>query len=179
MQERYDITIRLLHWTIAALIFTLIGLGMWMTELPNSDPNKLSYILLHKSLGVTALILVIGRIAMRILTSAPALPDTIAPSERKLAHLGHVALYVLMVAVPLSGYVLSMTSKYGIEWFGVELYNYIGVNEELHEIAEEAHEVLPYILLALVVIHVAGVIKHKRFDKPATNLLPRISLCRK
>lgn len=179
MQDRYDITIRLLHWGIAVLIFVLIALGMVMENLPHDAPNKLSYILLHKSLGVTALVLVIARIAMRILTPTPALPETIKASERKLAHVGHFMLYVIMLAVPLSGYVMSMTSKHGITWFGIELYNYIGINEDIHELAEEAHEVLPYILLALVAMHVAGVIKHKRFDKPATNLLPRISLLRK
>jgi cytochrome b561 len=175
-KTQYDITIRILHWAIAALIFTLIALGWWMSELPRTDANKLSYILLHKSLGISVLILIIGRVAMRLLTPIPPLPDSISASEQKLAKAGHFALYVFMFATPLSGYIMSMASGYGIEWLGIKLHNYIGVSLELAENMEEVHETLPYILLAVVGVHVAGYLKHRFFDSSKVDLLTRISL---
>lgn len=177
MTDRYDITIRVLHWLMAALLLTLIAIGWWMSDLPKEDPSKLSFILLHKSLGVTALLLIIGRLGVRFMTKAPALPESIPATEQKAAKLAHLALYGLMIAIPLSGYVMSMASGYGIEWFGIKLHNYIGVDLELAETLSEVHEILPNILLVVVALHIAGVIKHRRFSATPVNLLPRISLC--
>lgn len=174
--QRYDITLRILHWLIAIAILGMIGFGWWLEGLPSNDASKLSLIMLHKSLGITILILVIGRISMRLLTTIPPLPAQISKKDKTMAHLGHALLYVLMIITPISGYIMSMASIYGVEWFGIKLYNYIGTNPALAEAAYAIHEIVPYVLLGVIGLHVAAVIKHKYSDKPPIDLMPRISL---
>lgn len=177
--QKYDITIRILHWTLAVALLGMIGFGWWLESLPKDDPSKLSYILLHKSFGITVLILAIGRVIMRCFTKAPPLPSTLSKTDKGIAHFGHFLLYILIIVTPLSGYVMSMASIYGVEWHGIKLYNYIGMNLTLAQTANQIHTTAPYILLGLIVLHICAVLKHRFLDKPPINLLPRISLRKK
>ena len=111
MTTPYHPLARGLHWLMALLIAGLLVLGHYMSELPLS-PEKLQYFSWHKWAGVTVFALLWVRLAWRLVHRPPALSDTLSPLQQRLAHTGHGALYLLMLAMPLSGWLMS--SAYGI-----------------------------------------------------------------
>lgn len=160
---------------MAAIILTLLGLGIYMSEfLPKDAPNRMEIYNLHKSLGAMALVLIFFRIINRLINKAPALPQSISKLEITLAHLCHFALYFLMILTPLSGYLMSNSFGYPAVFFGYELPFLIEKNLELGKFFSETHELSAYILLGLITIHVSAVIKHRFFDKPENDVLKRM-----
>src|SRR4051812_16772299 len=104
---KYPLSSRIFHWLMAVLILFMLGLGIYMTRiLPKDAPNHLQVYELHKSFGVLVLILVFLRIINRYIAGVPPLPESISKIERILANLGHFAVYVFMILVPLSGYLM-------------------------------------------------------------------------
>lgn len=172
--EKYPYALRMLHWLMAAILLGLIAVGWYMAELPKEDPSKFMFYGWHKSFGVLALLLIVLRIAIRLRSSVPPLPEALGAMVNRLSHAGHKLLYLLMALVPLSGYTLSVAGGHEVKMFGIPIPALLPKNEELGELAEELHELLPYLLLAVIVVHVAGVVWHRVVDKQ--NLLPRISL---
>lgn len=172
---KYALSSRIIHWFMALVILFLLGLGIYMTEfLPKDSPNHLQVYELHKSFGVVALIFIFIRIVNRFIKKAPALPDTMPKIEQILSHLGHLGLYVLMLIVPLSGFLMSNSFGFPVKFFGTELPVLIGTNFDQGKLFAEAHELGAYALLGLVVVHVAAVIKHRFFDKPENDVLKRM-----
>ena len=110
-----------LHWIMAIVILGMIACGWYMAELEGEDPLRPVLYDLHKSFGVTALVLVLFRIVLRFSSEKPSLPESFSKLEIKAANAGHVLLYVLMVAVPLSGYAMSTLFGFPVKWFGLEL----------------------------------------------------------
>ena len=175
---KYNILLRLIHWITAICIIGLIVSGYFMTELDADKGDTLwgfgkwDMYGLHKSFGVLTLIFVAIRIILRIATKIPELPFEIKPIDAILAKLGHFALYILMIAVPVSGVIMSMAGGYGVKLFGYKLPDLIEKDKELGGIAHELHEILPYVLAGIVVVHVLAVFKHIFIDK--VNLLKRM-----
>jgi len=163
-----------MHWLMALLIMGMIGIGWYMAELPRENPLKGTLVGLHKSFGALLLILFFVRVGIRFATAIPELPQTMQLLERRLATIGHKLLYVFIGIVPLSGYAMSNFYGYGVSLFGLPLPKIFPENKELAGLAHEAHEVLPYILLVIIVVHVAAVIRHRFFDRPENDVLPRI-----
>lgn len=157
---------------MAIVIFGLIAVGYYMTDLQKTDPSRMDFYNLHKAFGFTILILFFVRIALRHFSKLPAMPDSIKPNEIKLAKLGHFGLYALIFAVPFAGVVMSNSYGYGINYFGFEIAPFFPENKPLAEIVGEIHETLAYAMLGLVAVHAAAVLKHYLVDK--TNLLNRI-----
>lgn len=176
MTEKYNILIRIIHWLTAICIIGLIVAGYFMTELGKEDTllglGKWDIYGLHKSFGVLIIGLFILRVILRLATKIPKLPDQISKTDKKLAHLGHLALYALMIAIPVSGFVMSQAGGYGVKFFGYELPILIEKNKEIGGIAHELHEILPYVIAGIIAIHVFAVIKHIVKDK--VNLLKRM-----
>ena len=172
---KYPLSSRLIHWLMAVVILFLLGLGIYMTDfLPKDAPNHLEVYSLHKSIGVIALILIFVRILNRLILKAPKLPETLKKSEQILSHLGHFGLYVLMLCVPLSGYLMSNSFGFPVHLFSIEMPMLVERNLELGKLFAEAHELCAYALLGLVVVHILAVIKHRFFDKPENNVLKRM-----
>lgn len=193
--ERYTKTAIILHWLIALLIIAMLALGLWMHELPKDAPKAASFDLfnwglymvtlpepvsvrtfyfnLHKSIGVTLMALIFFRVFWRFTHPAPAFPQTMKAWEQKLADLGHKALYLLMLALPLSGFIMSVYSKWGILWFGVPLVEGLD-NPQLRDLFKEVHEISAWLIILLIVFHVIAAIKHKVVDKDDT--MKRMSL---
>jgi len=172
---KYPLSSRIIHWIMALLIFFMLGLGLYMTKvLPKDAPNHLQIYELHKSFGVLVLILVLVRIINRLVKGAPPLQETIAKIERILAHLGHFGLYVLMVVVPLSGFLMSNSFGFQVKFFGIELPFLTGQNFDRGKIFALAHQLLAYTLLALVIVHILAALKHRFFDKPENDVLKRM-----
>lgn len=191
---RYDKVAILLHWVVGVLILGMFALGFWMHELPKelkvdsldlfelgiytvqfSEPTSLRtfYFNLHKSIGVTVLALVVFRVFWRLRHVPPAFPQTMQAWEKKLAEVVHRAMYLLMLAMPLSGVLMSIYSKYGIQWFGITLVEGLD-NPALRDTFKEAHEMIGFLLLLLIVLHVVAAIKHKVVDKD--DVMQRMSL---
>ncbi len=146
-----------------------------MTQfLPKDSPDHLKIYELHKSLGIIALALIIVRIINRFLKKAPPLPTTMPKIEVILANLGHFGLYVLLVCVPLSGYLMSNSFGFPVHLFGIEMPFLTGTNYALGKLFATAHEFGAYALLGLVILHVLAVIKHRYFDRPEHDVLKRM-----
>lgn len=173
--QKYPLSSRILHWLMALLILGMLGIGIYMTDfLPKDSPNHLKIYELHKSFGVMVLILVFIRIFNRLITKVPPLPETISKIEKILAHLGHFALYALMILIPLSGYLMSNSFGFPVHFFGIEMPFLVEKNFEHGKIFAEAHEILAYTLIAVIVLHIAAVVKHRYFDKPENDVLKRM-----
>jgi cytochrome b561 len=159
---------------MALFIIGMIAVGWYMHSLPRNDDLKNTLVGLHKSFGALILILFFVRVFLRFATKIPPLPKTIPPIERKLAHLGHGILYILIGIVPFSGYAMSNLHGSDVNLFGIKLPRLFLENKEFAHLSHEAHEILPYILLAIIIIHIAAVIKHRFFEKPQNNVLKRM-----
>ena len=186
---QYTTVAKLLHWLIAIAIFGMFALGWYMSELPKEAPKQMAFDLfdwgivtwqvaeeisvrtfyfnLHKSLGVTIFALILFRIFWRFTHKPPAILNTYKAWERKLANGAHHLLYLLMVALPLSGIVMAVASKYGIKWFGLEFIGGLD-NKPLREAFKEVHEIVGVIMLLVIILHIAGALKHKFIDKDDT-----------
>jgi cytochrome b561 len=164
--QRYNYPSMLLHWLIAVLIISAFALGTIMTDMKFS-PTKLQYYAWHKWLGVCILALVAVRLLVRLFSPQPA-PLTSSSWETILAKCTHIGLYVLMFSVPLSGYFMSLAAGYPVVLFKViELPVFIGADPILKESLTELHELLNYVMLATVLLHIAGALKHQIVDKKA------------
>lgn len=172
---KYALSSRILHWLMAAVILFLIGLGIYMAHfLSKEAPNRMDIYSLHKSLGVLVLGLVFVRIVNRLIFKVPALPNSLPKLEKIAAHFAHFGIYLLMIAVPLSGYLMSNLFGFPVHFFGMNLPSIVSANPELGMTVHESHAIFAYVLLGLVALHVAGVVKHKFFDKPENDVLGRM-----
>ena len=177
--DRYPTSLRMLHWVRAVLIAGLLWAGWHMTGMNDEVASKYElYYPWHKSFGVLMLLVVLVQIALRWRT--PKLPqplETLAGHERFLSQLVQRAMYVLIMIVPLMGY--SMSSTYtmsdGVFFFGVNLPELLPKNDDWFVVFQWLHKVLAYTLLGLIVLHVAGALKHRFFDPdPRNDVLRRM-----
>lgn len=165
MLQRYTGTAIALHWLIALLVIANFTLGLVMVDIPGLTPTKLKYFSWHKWAGVTVLLLATLRLLWRLRHRAPALPDTMPAWEKSAAHASHFLLYVLLFAVPLSGYFYSLAAGVPVVYFGViELPVLIGRDPELKELLETTHFGLNMLLAATVALHIAAALKHQFID---------------
>ena len=175
MNTHYTATAKLLHWLIALMIFGMLAFGFYMTGLDLS-PTKLELYSWHKWAGVTVFMLVLVRLAWRIGHKPPALPAHMPAIERLAAHAGHHLLYVLMLAIPLSGWLMSSAKGFQTVWFGVlPLPDLLTKDKALGNLLETVHVVLNYTLIAVLLGHVGAALKHHFIDRDdvLTRMLPR------
>ena len=179
-RDDYTSGTKTLHWLIALLILVLFPLGWVMGDFTGAQ--KAQAYNLHKSLGATVLILMALRLVWRGLYAAPALPSTMPPMEQTAAKLGHLALYALLIALPLTGWALISTSEKPSLFFGTPfpLLPYLAAlpadtKKEYHEALEGAHEFLANGLIFLVAAHVAAALRHAILLKDGvfSRMLPR------
>jgi len=157
---RYTSPAVILHWLIALLIFVGFPLGVYMHDLPLS-PTKLQLYSYHKWIGISVLLLVGLRLVWRVTHTPPPLPADLKAWERAASHAAHGALYLLMIAVPLTGWLMSSAKGFQAVWFGVlPLPDLVGKDRALGETLEDAHEILNFVMLGLVSLHVAAALKH-------------------
>ena len=169
---RYNMVSIVLHWLIALMIFCAFPLGLYMADLPLS-PQKLQYYSWHKWAGVSIFFLVLLRILWRIGHKPPA-PLPMPKLQLLAAEAVHHLLYVFMVIIPLSGWLMSSAKGFQTVWFGVlPLPDLLEKNHDLGELLEVVHEFLNYGLLLLVGVHFAAALKHHFIDKD--GLLSRMN----
>ena len=173
--QRYTLPAIVLHWLIAALIIGAFTLGLVMTDMPGITPTKLRYFNWHKWAGVTVLLLATLRLLWRLGHRPPALSDAMPAWQRGAAHGLHHLLYVLMFAVPLSGYFFSLAAGRPVVYFGLfQLPVLIGPDPALKETLQEVHEWLNWFMAAIVALHVLAALKHAFIDRDGTmrRMLP-------
>ena len=148
------------HWIVALLILGQFALGK-IAEGMKLSPAKLDLFVWHKSVGVTVLLLVVLRLAWRFADPPPAPPANTPAWETKLAVAGHYLLYVLMFAVPISGWWVSDASRVPFKaYFAVPMPDLIETNRSVQEIAEGAHEILVMTLVTIAIGHVVAALRH-------------------
>ena len=152
-----------LHWLLALMIAGSFSMGVYMSDLPVS-PNRLKLYSWHKWAGVTILALSALRLLWRLTHKPP--PDAAMPAwQAKAAHLTHGLLYALFFAVPLAGWAYSSSAGFPVVWFGVlQLPDFVPVDKALAEVLKATHGNLAWALAGLVLLHVAGAIKHHFID---------------
>ena len=175
---RYTRTAIGLHWLLALLLLGMFVVGLYMTSLPFS-PQRLKLYNWHKWAGIVVLTLSFLRLLWRLTHRPPALPDAVLaamPAWQRLAHHAtHGALYLLFFAIPLLGWAYSSAAGFSIVVFGVlPLPDFVPVDKALAEAIKPWHGYAAYALAALVVLHVAAVLKHQFVDRDSllTRMLP-------
>lgn len=166
--ERYGAVAVALHWLIAAGFIFMLGLGVYMADLPLSDPDKFSLYQWHKSIGITILLLAAVRLIWRTVNVVPPLPPGLKPYERFLARLTHGSLYAALFAMPLAGWVMVSASPYGIPTmlYGVVEWPHIGWIESspqkgaIEDWAHTAHWVIAILAGLALLLHIGAALKH-------------------
>lgn len=150
-----------LHWLTAILILGLAVIGLYMTELPTS-PSKIQIYALHKSFGITVLVLTILRLIWRLFSKAPVDIGNSPQYQVISAKLVHLALYATLFMMPISGWLYNSASGYPLRWFNfITLPKlFTGFNPDIKHFALEAHETLFYILAGLLFIHAGAALWH-------------------
>ncbi len=166
--DRFGFISKFFHWSVGVLVLILLPVGFLMTGMEFS-PSKLTLYMLHKSFGITVLVLVIGRAAWRIISPRPKKLPTHKEWEDKLAKAVHFALYVCLILMPLSGWVMSSAGGFPATFFGLfPLPVLMQKNEDVFEITRNVHTVIAWSILGLLALHFAGAFKHHLIDRDET-----------
>lgn len=165
---------KFLHWTIASLIFVQFALG-WTAASWRLSPTKLDLFVWHKSIGLLILLMVLVRLLWRFANPAPALPAEMQPRERTAARASHGLLYLLMLIMPVSGWVINSAAKVPFRVFWLfPLPAIVAPDKMLAELAKQVHLILFIAIAAVVALHMAAAFRHhlvKRNDT-LTRMLP-------
>ena len=156
MNMRYDTVARALHWAMAALILLALALGMLHDAL-----KPMNVMPLHKSLGLSVLVLAVVRIVWRMTHAAPPLPASLPPVQRALTAMVHGLLYLLMLAMPMSGWATASAGKYPLSYFGLLAVPKLAMSKPMGAIAHQAHGVQGWLMLALLAGHIGAAIWHR------------------
>jgi len=165
-KARYTRAAVVFHWLLAVLVFTMIGLGLYMTDIPKGSPDRAFYFNLHKSIGVTTALLVIARLWWRAKNPPPSLPTSMAGWEIQAARVSHALLYMCLIVMPLSGFAATQFTKYGVKYFNLFKIPPMGSeNKVAYDLLQGIHGVTATLLIALVIVHVLAALKHLLVDR--------------
>ena len=154
-----------LHWLVFALVVGMVALGWTMVPLP-LGVQKLRLYDLHKSIGIIVFSLMAARLLWRLSNPPPALPEHMKTWERRLARISHVLLYIILFAMPLSGWIMSSAANFPVSAFGLfVLPDLVKPDKALLENMKTFHRFASYGLIALFSLHVAGALKHHFVDR--------------
>jgi cytochrome b561 len=161
----YDAVARLLHWLTAVLVATMVAMGLTMASLDPGKAQKTLFVL-HESLGLTLLFLTLFRIGWRLSRSAPPPSRDLSPLEVRASGAVHWLLYVVLLAMPITGYVFVVAGGFPLTYFDLaKVPRLLAKHEGLWEIAETAHLSLQYAVYALVIMHAAAALHHHFFRR--------------
>jgi len=174
-RDRYGAVAMTLHWLLAAAILFMLWLGLFMTSLEDSDPRTFPLFQVHKSIGLTILILSVARLLWRLANPAPPPPAHSPRWERIAARAVHALFYVLMIAVPLMGWATVSSAPLAVptQWFGLFEWPHIPVLADLPRAQKRliepslagTHGALAFSMLVLAGLHAAAALKHHFRDR--------------
>ena len=172
---RYGAVAMALHWLLAALILFMLALGLFMTSLEETDPRTFPLFQLHKSIGLTILMLSFVRLGWRLANPAPALPTAMSAWEHFAARGVHVLFYMLMIAIPLMGWATVSSAPLAVPtmWFGLFEWPHIPFLADLPRAEKRViegplattHAILALSMLGLVALHAVAALKHQFRDR--------------
>lgn len=164
--HRYGRVSRMLHWTTAILFLFLIPMGIFASIIPEDTEYRNAYYVVHKTLGVIVFALLIIRLIWNRISKRPELDHSIKTHERKMAHVAHIALYGMMIAIPLSGFIMTSFHGYPTFFFAWELKPLWAPSNTATIIWGTMHKyLLPYLLYIILGAHILGALKHHFIDK--------------
>jgi len=173
-EGRYTTVAVALHWLVAVLVVAQFAFGWWMQEIPKYPTGlRAEAFNLHKSVGLLLLALMLLRLGWRAGHPPPALP-AMPRWQSNAARATHIGLYVLLVAMPLTGYLGSAFSGYPVRLFGWVLPAWAARDDAVKAWMSSAHLAVSWSLLAVFVVHVAGAVKHAAIDRD--GLMRRMSV---
>lgn len=171
----YSSLSKFFHWFIAIVVILMLSFSFFLGDVPEQYAGT-AY-MIHKSFGLTVLGLMLLRIVWLLYAGRPPLPATVPNWQRFIARTVQYSLYVFLILMPLSGWIMSVAGTYIPSYFG--LFNVpipgITADEQLNKLMDQTHTTIAWIIIALLVLHIAGAIKHHFIDKDDVlrNMLPR------
>jgi cytochrome b561 len=163
--ERYGRVSRMLHWTTAILFIFMIPTGIFASMIPVEAWYRTEYSVVHKTIGFIILGLLIARLVWNRRSKRPALDSSLKPREHKLAHGAHIMLYILMLAVPVTGYIMTSFHGYPSFFFMIKLEP-LWAQSDVYIVWGLFHKyLLQYLVYLVLGAHVIGALKHYFIDK--------------
>lgn len=158
MDRRYSGVAIAFHWVIALFVIVNIAVGILHEPVPALG----AWMPGHKAIGITVLFLTLGRLAWRLAHRPPPLPAETKAWERGVAHATHWTLYALLLAMPITGWLMvsGAEKRRPLTWFGAFDIPYLPVSRAAGGFGGDAHGVLGWLMLALVVLHVGAALRH-------------------
>jgi cytochrome b561 len=158
---RYSGVAVVLHWLIAVCLFGQIAFGWFLETIPKGTPLRGPYVNIHKSTGILLGLLIVVRILWRLAHRPPEYPSFLGAWERVASRWTQFLLYTCMLVMPLSGYIASNFSKYGVKFFNAIPFPPWGSNNpQIYAVFNTTHVVTSYLLVALIVFHLLGALRH-------------------
>ena len=175
-RSRYTLVAMGLHWAIAIAVLAMLATGFWMVDaikIPATQATAFHTYQFHKSLGLTILLLTLARLGWRLWHPPPPLPMKTGPWSRRVAHSAHGLFYVLMIAMPLTGWAMVSASPLGLptivfgwfEWPHIIWLETAADKATLEAQLKQLHATAGLIMVGLIVLHVAAALKHQFVDR--------------
>lgn len=172
--SRYSKGAIILHWLMAVMIIGNLAGGFLHDFVPKEGGQRALVMGMHKGFGLIIIALTLIRIGWRVANPPPAFPHYFTSGERLLAKAAHGAFYLLMLAIPFTGWAMADRNDRPLTVFGSVEVPKFGFDKGLADAAHELHETLGWVMLALLALHIIGLVKHLVLDRD--NLLVRMGL---
>jgi cytochrome b561 len=158
---RYTRTAIALHWLLVVALVAQIGFGWFLEDVPRGTPARTIYVNLHKSTGIIIGLIILLRLYWRVTHPAPPLPLTMPAWERVSAKWSHVLLYACMIVMPVSGYVASNFSKYGVNFFNAIKLPPWGIDSSaIYGAFNTTHVITSFVFVTLIAVHALAALRH-------------------
>jgi len=174
----YGVVAKGLHWVMAGLIIALLAVGLLLEEFENT-PTFMTLINLHKEFGIIVLSLAVLRLGWKVLDVSPSLPAHMGCAAKMMAKLGHLGLYALMFAMPITGWLKSNAAGYPVSMFGIfNMPMLVEKDKDFSHDMGELHETFAWVLIGLLALHILAALVHHFYykDDVLRRMLPK---CRK
>ncbi|MFT6991999.1 MAG: cytochrome b561 [Paraglaciecola sp.] len=173
--NRYGQVSRMLHWMTAILFIFLIPTGIFSSMIPEGTWYRTQYSVVHKTIGLIVFGLFIARIIWNKKSKRPELDNSLKPKERKMAHIAHIALYLLMFFIPITGYIMTSLHGYSSWFFIWELKPFLSESEAYKFWGFLHKYLLQYLIYFILGSHILGALKHHFIDKHTKALKRMVS----
>ncbi len=152
---------KLFHWGILGLFLFQYGIALVMYGIATPEYYPKTLFMLHKSVGILLLFLAIFRLLWRKMMPLPAWPESVTNFEKKAFHILENGLYILMILMPVSGYLFSLAGGHGFQFFGLfQFPDLIGKQAVISEIGKFLHRIFAFLILGFVASHVMLILRH-------------------